>query len=158
VDLVHRSTVDRVKGYELLLIWAADLHRTAVAACRRRAALYRRRAAGRRRLAAAARRRIAGDGQQALPCTKTHGKTTRRKRGARGRLPGARREGKCAGGGDRAAAPAVAAVLRGGGGAVREERKEGARGVEEALLPFYSPEGEGEEARWRWSGSSPVRH
>jgi hypothetical protein len=36
VDLVHRSTVDRVKGYAALLIRAVDLDRTADAACRRR--------------------------------------------------------------------------------------------------------------------------
>jgi hypothetical protein len=49
----------------------------------------------------------------------------------------------------------VAAVLRGGGGAVREERKGGARDEEGVALPFYSPEGEGEEARLRrWAAGS----
>jgi hypothetical protein len=47
VDLVHRSTVDRSKGYESLLIWATDFHRTAAVACRRRAAAGRRLAAAR---------------------------------------------------------------------------------------------------------------
>jgi hypothetical protein len=58
VHPVHRSTVDRSKGYESLLIWAADFHRTAVAACGRRAAAGRRRAAGRWRRRRRARRRV----------------------------------------------------------------------------------------------------
>jgi hypothetical protein len=54
VDPVHRSTVDRSKGYAPLLIWVVRAHRTAPVACGRRAA-------GRRSAPAAERWRLTGD-------------------------------------------------------------------------------------------------
>jgi hypothetical protein len=54
VDPVHRSTVDRSKGYAPLLIWVVRAHRTAPVACGRRAA-------GRWPAPAPEQRQLAGD-------------------------------------------------------------------------------------------------
>jgi hypothetical protein len=55
------------------------------------------------------------------------------KRRTKGMHLGARKGGKGTGEGDRGGAVRRRSVLRCGGAAVREERKGGARGVEEAL-------------------------
>jgi hypothetical protein len=61
VDLVHRSTVDRSRGYTPFLIWAVRTDRTALVARGQRAA-----AVGLRQEAAA---ELAGDGQIGHPST-----------------------------------------------------------------------------------------
>jgi hypothetical protein len=143
VDPVHRSTVDRVKGYALILIRAVGLDRTAVAACRRRAAAARQR---RRRRAAAA---AAGSPEEAIRGSRAPfaaGKAPGRRGGGGEAHPGAGGEGTAAeeeigGEGRSSGGLFVAAMLRGRVGA--EERCEvlGSSGS-----PFIGPRGEGEGA------------
>jgi hypothetical protein len=130
VDPVHRSTVDQTKGYESLLIWAADFHRTAVAACGRRAALYRRRAAAAGGAPPEHRRRPP---KRVLSAPNLTGQGPK-ERGEHKELT--ERLGPEEGSpekeiGRRGGAPAVSSG--GGAVAVREERRGGARDGEEAL-------------------------
>jgi hypothetical protein len=91
-----------------------------------------------------ARRRRAKDG---LPATNSYGKNTRRKRRGRGTYLGVGGEKEALETVAQRRGRAAATVLRGGGSVEREERKGGAWGGEEVLMPLYRVEEEGETTR-----------
>jgi hypothetical protein len=148
VDPVHRSTVDRSRGYAPFLIWPSKPDRAAGGAMAWAAALQgAARDGGRRR----ARRKIAGDGQKDFPCTKIHGKRTKMKR-TWGTYREAWKGGRGTDGIDRAAELRRRSALRRRRRCTSGERRRSGAGCRGGLgAPFIGKRGGGRPGRrWEW--------